>query len=277
MMRLPSVLFASSFVFQEFLANANRITTFLAPQFQSGRHRCRHETNMVRNIDLPEAIIFYGVVNFQADDGSSLLPGVQSLLKECHEVKSAAILIIREGEIATISTCANTEQLHVFNQGEFSPPNPTALWKAIHQVTIQPKGFGGSSGFGRKAADPDRPPMAKHVVVLCNDENVCRAARFMGMRVICRSCDNDLADAIVTSWDEFGIDDIATPGSFWLNPPQPRDDDGNRVDPLDVMSSYQSATGSLDNAATEFAMPQKSPSLDLDSELAKILEDLDPL
>ena len=57
------------------------------------------------------------------------------------------------------------------------------------------------------------------------------------MRVLCRQ-DNDLADGIVPDWDMITVDDIATPGSFWLNPPHPRDDESNAVDPEQVILAF---------------------------------------
>ena len=60
----------------------------------------------------------------------------------------------------------------------------------------------------------------------------------MGMRILCledttTSDDDDddfLADAIINDYQNLYLEDIATPGSFWLNPPYPRDDEGNKVD-----------------------------------------------
>ena len=63
----------------------------------------------------------------------------------------------------------------------------------------------------------------------------CSAARTAGMRVIyvenvgVGPCDaDDLVDGVVSTlgdendWSIVTIDDISTPGSFWLNPPYPR-------------------------------------------------------
>jgi hypothetical protein len=59
------------------------------------------------------------------------------------------------------------------------------------------------------------------------------------MQAICLN-DNPLADAVLDlDWSSIRMDDIATPGSFWLNPPHPKDDDGNRVDVEAVIESYQ--------------------------------------
>jgi len=146
---------------------------------------------------------------------------------------------------------------------------------------VQPKGFGGSSGFGRKAADPERSPLTKHCVVLCYTIDQCRAARYAGMRVLCLT-DNPLADAIIDDdWESITMDDIATPGSFWLNPPHPKDDDGNAVDPDTVILAYeqnhkaQSTHSESNEEQREVYIPTQD-ELD-DDYLASVLADIDPL
>ena len=49
-------------------------------------------------------------------------------------------------------------------------------------------------------------------------------------------CDaDDLVDGVITTLDElYGLDDVSTPGQFWLNPPSARDQSGDRVNPWDV-------------------------------------------
>jgi hypothetical protein len=264
---------------------------------------------MVRNIDLPEALIFYGAdmvvqrVNDSADDSDSdsdsdrassltFQPGVQALLKECRDIETPAIVIVEQKDHhadtddleALLSKTSTKGLLLNVHQATQHAPNPRDVWEAIHNdvAAIQPKGFGGSSGFGRKLADPVRSPLPAHTVVLCSNEQQCRAAIYAGMRVICVR-DNDYSDAVVDSWEDIqSLDDIATPGSFWLNPPHARDDQGNSVDPLEVMLQYereaindireegnvlvQSQDSSDDSVAVE-DMP--------DDELARILADMD--
>jgi hypothetical protein len=160
------------------------------------------------------------------------------------------------------------------------PPNPKDLWDSIHSIEINPKGFGGSSGFGRKAADPQRPPLPKHCVVLCHTEDQCRAARYAGMRVLSLT-DNPLADAVIDyDWESIVMDDIATPGSFWLNPPHPKDDEGNAVDPISIIQAFDELDPSKMSEATK--QPVNNDLVisedDADDEyLAAILADMDPL
>lgn len=89
--------------------------------------------------------------------------------------------------------------------------------------------------------------------------------------------DNALADAVVDDggWASIVMDDIATPGSFWLNPPHPRDDEGNAVDPLTVMERYESDGPKSSSASGNAAITQEE-TLD-DDYLAAILADMDPL
>ena len=236
--------------------------------------------SMVRNIDLAEAIIFYGKDSlFQDSDGNmELLAGVENLVNECVRDETAILAILPESTCSDPSATALLPKEITIHMEAQSPPNPRDLWTAIHAIQVQPKGFGGSSGFGRKAADPERPPLPKHCVVLCHTEDQCRAARFAGMRVLCLT-DNDLADAIMFDdcWESICMDDIATPGSFWLNPPHMKDDDGNKIDIEEVMEFYESGgkvkTKSEESSPSDDVAPDE---LD-DDQLAAMLADIDNL
>jgi hypothetical protein len=220
---------------------------------------------MVRNIDLPEAIVFYGQDVFQRD-GGELLPGVSELLQDCRDIGTPVVVLDTTGDFKTIET------VEVYDASSFPPPNPRALHSAIQTLTVQPRGFGGSSGFGRKAADPSRTPLFQHTVVLCDSIEACQATRFVGARCI-SNVDNDLADAIVDDWDEITVDDVATPGSFWLNPPHPKDDEGNRVDIYELMDYYEQHGESQSTTVKNETQP---PSMDDDEDdMARILADLD--
>jgi hypothetical protein len=248
---------------------------------------------MVRNIDLPEALIFYGADIVVQRDGaggtdsdraSSLTfqRGVQELLKECREIEAAAIVIVEKNQNQEdLETFSETNGLFHIHKATQDAPNPRDVWEAIHNdaVEIQPKGFGGSAGFGRKLADPVRSPLPQHTVVLCSNEQQCRAAIYAGMRVISLN-DNDISDAVVDSLDEISLDDIATPGSFWLNPPHARDFQNNAVDPLEVMLQYErEAVNDLQDEGSVQSLDSNDTVAveDMpDDELARILADMDP-
>ena len=224
----------------------------------------------VRNIDLPECLIFYGDKVLDEEDA-----GLKSLLQECRETDTALIAICQPEEhetnrnvpaFADLSFVAPTRQA----------PNPKDLWQAIQSTIIQPRPFGGSAGFGAKLPDPERPPMPARTVVFCKTLDETRAARFCGMRVISLE-DNDLADAVVNSFD-FYLDDIATPGSFWLNPPHPRDDDGNKVYVEDLIEEMEVALNDKMQNASKDTRKQNTKEDDMDDdELQRILADMAPL
>jgi hypothetical protein len=222
---------------------------------------------MVRNIDFPEALIFHETLKvgdsshsiILEEDGITLKAGLLGILQECRDVGTPAILIASNDPPSLVK-----DYLQVFAATTDDDMTPArALWETIHAITIQPAGFGGSSGFGRKMADPERSPLPKHTVVFCADLDVCRAARAVGMRVLCLQ-DNDLADAIIDDYYNLYLEDVATPGSFWLNPPYARDDEGNKVD------------------AELFITRQTDEDISYDGELSAgylqaILDDMDPL
>lgn len=239
------------------------------------RRRRRLQVEMVRNIDLPEAIVFYG---FNAIlDVKSYKPrsGVEALLRECQEVKVAAILLLDKPRDELVRGLKEKYQLQIHVDSKYPSPNPRTLWDAVQSTSIQPKGFGGSSGFGSKLPEPERNPLQKHVVVLANTIDQCRAARFFGARVMSLE-DNDLADGVVGEWSEIGIDDISTPGSYWLNPPfGPKDDVGNKVDLFEVITMYE-----MGDSATAACRTSEEIAFDLGTDLINeetlkvILDDL---
>lgn len=276
---------------------------------------------MVRNIDLVEALLFYGHDSFTVSTGgddnddddngirTTLMSGVENLIDECKRDGTAVVAIVDSTKVDPSRRIFDTtfpvgggggnmkgssgSGLVWVHPETVQPPNPRDLWDAIHSIVVQPRGFGGSSGFGRKVADPPRCPLPQHCVVLCTTEDQCRAARYVGMRVLCLN-DNALADAIIDdddddggSWESIGMDDIATPGSFWLNPPHPRDDDGNKVDPISVMEMYerpkmkeqeQQLHPSRQNKnKTNMDINADDEASRMDEYLASILSDIDPL
>eukprot|EP00957_Ditylum_brightwellii_P067632 5133685-Ditylum_brightwellii.AAC.1 len=65
----------------------------------------------------------------------------------------------------------NSEDEEEFNSYQFYSqgkigisPNPASVIDSLNSVTIQPRGFGGSSGFGTQKQDPKRSPIPKHTV-----------------------------------------------------------------------------------------------------------------
>jgi hypothetical protein len=224
---------------------------------------------MVRNIDLPEAIVFYGIESMmeysrnEDDDENSLMlrPGIVRLIDECIDVGTAALLLSEESGADETSvrqlfqsTCelsldGNTasslqkkigdddnqvlhfrtlnshfvcppasdsdeessddefdESIEFYNlQSNGKSPSPAFLLDSLRSVHIDPRGFGGSSGFGRgQWVEPRRCPMTARTVVFIagdwmtkNNDNEevegdkrstvkdrCAASRAAGCRVI---------------------------------------------------------------------------------------------
>ena len=104
---------------------------------------------------------------------------------------------------------------------------------------------------------------------------------------------NELADALVDHID-FYLDDIATPGSFWLNPPPgTRDEEGNQIDVLEMMEYYyqqeqqnpntnaphdnNNAATTVDDATSAADASDIASDEVSDEELRRILADMDSL
>lgn len=242
---------------------------------------------MVRNIDLPECLIFYGkgllteLIKQKDDDG------LISLLQECKETNTGVIAIIdssddneKDQESITKLALSNSKTATIIQRYATQPaPNPRDLYEAIQSIIIQPRPFGGSAGFGSKLPDPERCPMPARTVVLCQTLDETRAARFCGMRVLCFT-DNDLADAVMNDYCiDFYLDDIATPGSYWLNPPHPRYDDGNKVPDIEsLIRQLEQQQDVQDDDSNKSDFSNNISNNDLgDSDIDRILADLAPL
>jgi hypothetical protein len=248
----------------------------LVPLSTRRTHHHGFQLRMVRNIDLPEAVVFYGADSLVNAATQEPLPGVEAMLKECQEINAAVLVLLYEEENhATARKLEAKYGLTIHMDAVHPPPNPRALYEAIESTLISPKGFGGSSGFGTKMADPERAPLPKHVVVLAHTDDQCRAARFFGARVM-SLVDNDYADGIIFDWSEIGVDDISTPGSYWLNPPfGSKDDNGNKVDIYEVMDAYE-RTPSDSSSSSDDEVILATETLSEDA-LNAILNDMDSL
>ena len=307
--------------------------------FNTNPKKLRSTLLKLRNFDIPEALIFYGLdtVLDRVGEGSAgdeehkltVRPGVLRLMKESKDIKTPIIILSEHLKMDEISKLLNsvdanfesfTEEgndkiLHIRSSleeyivdydvlfattreddgnddYEYPPtfsgkgvgyaPSPATLMDAIHTIWIEPRGFGGSSGFGVKYADAIRNPLPQHCVVFVskstddysnssnnnnNNDNDhtscvtssgsisrdrCLASRQAGMRVMYMegeklgSCTaEDISDGIVESlgtendWSMVTMDDISTPGSFWLNMAQPKDENGDRVNSFDVVEYYE--------------------------------------
>jgi hypothetical protein len=237
----------------------------------------------VRNIDLPEAVIFYDVFgqHGHTDGTRGGAEDWRPLLRQCDECGTAAIVLYSSsgGGDSRRQNCLDIVALVV--QGSVLPPSPKDLLGALGQVEIQPRPFGGSSGFAAsRLADPSRPPLASRTVVIGTSERHSLAARYAGMRAVSLDDHDDLADAVLSSEEaqDLWLEDLATPGSFWLNPPHPRDEHGNRVDPDRLMERLKNREPDRFLCGLPNESSSREESLreeqDDESEIRRILADL---
>jgi len=310
--------------------------------------------SMLRNFDLPETLIFYGI-DAIIDTTQKIRPGVLRLIEEAIGLDIPSIILsesLTMNELAkiveatdpsgTFLKLSNEKLLHYrssleefiveedamtddeeadvyipfrfVGKGVGHAPCPAALYDAINTITISPKGFGGSAGFGVKNWEAGRIPLPQHCVVfVCSTSdrrktNVldrsdgsgsisrdrCISSRYCGMRtvyiedegMICTA--EHVADAIVESlgteedWEMITIDDISTPGSFWLNMMQPKDADGYRISTEDIIEEdmdRRSLANSLDDSEKDTISIDNEKNRDVPDEedIAKMLADLDSL
>jgi hypothetical protein len=287
---------------------------------------------MLRNVDLPEAIVFYGLDTVldttitatavtTAGISNTVAAGVERLLHECRELGTSALLLLETEE--------SLEQIQVRLEGTTLPdllnvrcrlepplveveqdedelypwqasPSPAFLLNSLRTVSITPRGFGGSSGFGVQPRSTfDAHPTPTRTVVFVTTYHQCCAAIGAGMR--CIYLDNNsnktvndetaanLADGVVDSigdadvdWHVVTLDGISTPGDFWLNPPSPHDADGNRVSPDDLIVQYEKQEKEEARRENDPSSSGLDMSADVDvnmeeEEMARILADLDSL
>ena len=99
----------------------------------------------VRNIDLCEALIFYGDESIFLD--GDLYPGIDFLVEECVRDDTAVIGLVSASTMRERIMGNNNMEKEFPKAFQLRPitepaPNPRDIWEAIHSVTIQPKGFG---------------------------------------------------------------------------------------------------------------------------------------
>jgi hypothetical protein len=189
---------------------------------------------MVRNVDLPEAIVFYGIESIMEPPSATttannkegsiihrqLRPGVKRLLEECNEVGTASLLLSEDSNddndnnqldsifreeaycksnihvrclshnfSATPHTLLANNDYDSYNPNDHldddddesllfynlqtngRSPSPAFLLDSLNSVHINPRGFGGHSGFGRgQWTEPRRCPLpARTVVFIAGD------------------------------------------------------------------------------------------------------------
>lgn len=181
---------------------------------------------MIRNIDRLELLVWTASALLSAPPGR--------LLVEAREQGTLAVALA-DSALGGAEAAAGD----LFRYVTPPPLSCTQLSALRRSLLISPEGFGGSDGFGEQQAanlgHAHRPPLASRCVVLVTCPGECTAARSAGMRAVAIPSeaggyvDEDLegvADACIDSLDELWLDDLSTPGAYWLNPAVPTDDEG---------------------------------------------------
>ena len=189
----------------------------------------------LRNIDRCEAIF---LTNSACTASSNKWrAGVPDLLKQAvaQETLTAAIGPAVDGLTSPIGSALE-------RYGDNDESFFEAFSLARTSTSLRPDGFGGSDGFGSQPRATEREPRAAWCVAFVTTFAECDGALRCGMRTLALPAeeggwiDEDLegvADACLDDLSELanGLDDLTTPGAYWLNPALPRDADGNKVDP----------------------------------------------
>lgn len=155
-----------------------------------------------------------------------------------------------------------------------------AFTRARTSLNTVADGFGGSDGFGSQPSAGEREPRAAWTVAFVTTYTECEAALRAGLRTVALPADENgyiddslegVADAILDDLDELsGIDDLSTPGAFWLNPAMPHDGEGYAVDPETGLRPGETTDGDASRAA-DADVSELS-----DEEAASLLDDVDP-
>ncbi|KAK3249696.1 hypothetical protein CYMTET_40888 [Cymbomonas tetramitiformis] len=114
---------------------------------------------------------------------------------------------------------ADNISIFALHENDLPPPHPAAYLQVAQAFDV----------------DPGRCVVLEH----CKAGVI--ASRAAGMRVVgvpskyTNMTDLELADAVFETigdegYEQFFIDDLTTPGSFWINPPLPRDEHGNKYE-----------------------------------------------
>ena len=222
---------------------------------------------MLRNIDSCEALIFTVEALFTAD--GELRSGCRALMDDAAQQGTllscigkppayAALTDIRFFDVPSTSSSSQArDQVDDNNDALLGPilAHFHAFSTAREAVTLTPEGFGGSDGFGQRPTSDTmaRPPEPQWCVAFVTCRDACEGAQRAGMRAVGLPPEDGeavvdelegVADACLDDLSELvGLDDLATPGSYWLNPCMPRDAEGFAVDPR-TGRRYESSSSS---------------------------------
>ena len=246
----------------------------------------RASPRMLRNIDACEALIFTRSAALQS---GTALPrrGVERLILEAK--KSSTLVAVLEPKDQPI--CSRSPLRALLENGghlwqlDATDPCAADLSRLRDSLNVEaPDGFGGSDGFGQAPGMAfGREPIAARCVVLVTTLSETAAALGAGMRAVAipphdggwiDEALDGVADVCLDAMGEesdasaLRVDDLSTPGAYWLNPSMPRDLNGFAVDPT-TGESFAGVTGG------DASVSQKAQADD-DEGWRALLEDVDP-
>jgi len=195
---------------------------------------------MLRNIDSCEALIFSRDAAVDAESGE-LRSAVVRLISEARD--QGALLAVLEPSDRPIDAASpvREQKLGCWPLASAEPQTSeiSELRRAL-QVD-NPAGFGGTDGFTQAPGLAfGREPLPERCVVLVTAMQEVVAALGAGMRAVAVPRTDDdyvdsalegVADVCLDELEEVRVEDLSTPGAYWLNPALPRDVSGNMVDP----------------------------------------------
>ena len=252
---------------------------------------------MLRNIDSCEAVILTLDVAMDAATGHTRR-GVERLIGECKK-EGALVALLVPGDGASPSPSDDvlrTMAAHGTMCWPFkgTEPQTSELSELRRALKVEePEGFGGSDGFGQAPGMAyGREPIAARCVVLVTSLAETAAAIGAGMRTVgLPATEGDwvdealdgVADVCLDAVGEDGdtwalrLDDLSTPGSYWLNPAMPRDLEGNSVDPETGVpySSRAAAEEAVPTAAAAGGVDAVEDEDDEDAAVRAMLQDVE--
>ena len=159
----------------------------------------------LRNVDLPEVVLF---------DEKVALGGwaAARFAEDCRDAGARVVLASTRSEEEAAEAAAAIDADATFADQD----KVSLLRRALAELRVVP------NGFGNAPKEAPRAPAAKWCVLLESDGEGARAARIVGMRCLgVGPTDVAEAHAHVETLEGILAEDIATPGTFWLQPLQP--------------------------------------------------------
>lgn len=194
---------------------------------------------MLRNIDCCEALILCRDAALE-DSSGELRTAVPRLIAEARD--QGALLAVLEPSDRPIDAASPVRTQVGCWPLAASEPHVSEISELRRALLVDsPEGFGGTDGFNQAPGLAfGREPLPERCVMLVTTMREVVAALGAGMRAVAvprtdedyvDSALDGIADMCLDALEEVRVEDLSTPGAYWLNPAHPRDVNGNKVDP----------------------------------------------